>query len=456
MSSVLIIEDNEAQRVALEEYVQQLLGKDGQVFAAPEGEIAFSVLADRKVDLILSDLMLPDMNGIDIIKRVRQDYIDLPIVIMTGEPSYETAIEAIREGANDYLLKPIDLTVLKKKVESLLENTRLRQENRELRERLSETFQASRVIGHSTQLQAVLEKCRQIAPTDVTILIEGESGTGKEIIANLLHENSPRNRHPFIRVNCGAITRTLLESELFGVVKGAYTGADKSRAGYFESAHGGTIFLDEIGELDLDSQVRLLRVLEEREVMRIGSSKAIHVDVRILAATNRDLLTQVEEGRFREDLYYRLAVIKLGLPPLRERVADLPLLFNHFVMEFNERYAKSVTTLSPELKQFFDAYDWPGNIRQFRNVLEGMVVLASEDILDKNDLPPELAGSNRRLSDKRLNESIIAGMSLEDYEKAIIAKNLALQGGNRERTADILGISARTLYRKLKDFNIEG
>ncbi|MCB1172505.1 MAG: sigma-54-dependent Fis family transcriptional regulator [Leptospiraceae bacterium] len=455
-TAVLIIEDNDAQRAALEEFVNGIKEIQATVYAAPDGEIAQSVLSDRQIDLVLSDLMLPDTTGIELVKIIKKRNSQIPVIMMTGQPAVETAIAAIREGADDYLVKPVDLIHLKKKILNLLENRRLRTENQQLRERLQNEFQVNNIIGSSEGLRRVLEKCRQVAPTDVTVLIEGESGTGKELIANLLHENSPRSNKPFVTVNCGAITKTLLESELFGVVKGAYTGADKSRPGYFETANGGTIFLDEIGEMDLESQVRLLRVLEEREVMRIGSSQTIPVDVRIIAATNRHLLDSIDAAEFREDLYYRLSVIRLELPPLRERSSDIPLLFNHMIVGLNDKYGKSVRGLSDELRQFMSAYDWPGNIRQFRNVLEGMVVLATDDILQKNDLPPELlAGSKARQQNaEKLMHQIIPNLKLADYEKLIIARNLALQSGNREKTAAVLGISERTLYRKIKEYDL--
>ncbi|MCB1307505.1 MAG: sigma-54-dependent Fis family transcriptional regulator [Leptospiraceae bacterium] len=451
MANILIIEDNAAQREALEEFLTAT-GDEHRVYLAPDGELARAVFKERALDLIISDLMLPDTTGIELVREFRQSS-DIPFLIITGEPSIESAVEAIQLGANDYLTKPVDLRLLKKKVEALLEGVRLRVENRNLRARLSDTFHADKIIGNATALHDVLEKCRQVAPADVTVLIEGESGTGKELIANLLHENSARSSRPFIKVNCGAITRTLLESELFGAVKGAYTGADRSRPGYFESANGGTIFLDEIGEMDLESQVRLLRVIEEKEVVRIGSSKATPVDVRIIAATNKNLIQAVDAGDFREDLYYRLAVIRLQLPALRERTDDIPVLFNHFVTQFNEKYNKSVTRMAPDLLDFFQAYNWPGNIRQFRNVIEGMVVLATEDVLEKKDLPRELQ-SGPRTDERRLQDNVIAGISLEDYERAIIARNLQLHGGNREKTAQVLGISERTLYRKIKDYDL--
>ncbi len=451
MTSILVIEDDDAQRSALEEY---LTGLEYTVYAAPDGNLARAVLKERGIDFVVSDLMLPDTTGIEIVREVRKSSQELPFLILTGQPTIETAVEAIQAGASDYLMKPVDLRLLKKKVEQLSEARDLKEENRNLRNRLSEAFNTTGIVGNSPALKQVIEKVRQVAATDVTVLIEGESGTGKELVANLIHESSPRADRPFVKVNCGALTKTILESELFGAVKGAYTGADKDRAGYFESANGGTIFLDEIGEMDPESQVRLLRVIEEREVMRVGSSKAIPVDVRIVAATNRGLLAETDEGRFREDLYYRLAVIRLSLPPLRQRREDIPLLFNHYITQFNEKYNKSVTRLAPDLLQFFQTYDWPGNIRQFRNVLEGMAVLALEDVLEKNDLPEEMRAPPTREGGRAIVDSVKPGISLEEYEKALIARNLAYTGGNREKAAGLLGISERTLYRKIKEYNL--
>jgi DNA-binding NtrC family response regulator len=403
--------------------------------------------------LIVTDLMLPDGTGIEFVKEIKDSKI--PVLLLTGQPSIETAIEAIRAGASDYLIKPVDLSHLQVKITSLLENSELKEENRILKARLQDRFSAKNIVGNAQIMKPILDRIRQVAPTDVTVLLEGESGTGKELFANLLHENSPRADKPFIKVNCGALTKTILESELFGAVKGAYTGSDRDRAGYFESANGGTIFLDEIGEMDLESQVRLLRVIEEREVVRVGSSKPAKVDVRVIAATNRSLQKEVEAGKFREDLYYRLAVIRIELPALRMRKEDIPILFNHFVTGFNEKYRKSVNALSPELNHFFQQYDWPGNIRQLRNVLEGMVVLAQDNSLTLADLPDELAHPTRRTADKKLMDSVLPGIAMDDYEKAIILKNLSYTGGNREKAAKLLGLSERTLYRKIKDYGME-
>lgn len=460
MPGLLIIEDDESQRSALEEFLTDYLEKTAgagvfQIYTACDGRLARAVFTERKIDFVISDLMLPDETAVEIVRDFRKKREDVPFLILTGQPSIETAVEAIRAGASDYLIKPVDLIILKKKMAQFIETANLKEENKKLRARLADTFAAKNIIGNSPLLRGVIEKVRQIAPTDVTVLIEGESGTGKELIANLIHENSPRSEKTFIEVNCGALTKTILESELFGAVKGAYTGSDRDREGYFEAANGGTIFLDEIGEMDSESQVRLLRVIEEREVVRIGSTRPIKVDVRIVAATNRALAGELDEGRFREDLYYRLAVIRLTLPPLRERLEDIPLLFNHFVTQFNDKYERSVTSLSPEILKFFQTYDWPGNVRQFRNVMEGMVVLAREDTLEKDDLPADLLSAPLiGMKEKNLSSAIVPGISLSGYEKAIIVKNLNFTGGNREKTAKMLGISERTLYRKIKEYNI--
>jgi len=452
MVKILLIEDDDSQREALEEFISETLGY--KVLPASNVSDAVNIYRKNGIHIIVSDLMLPDGTGIDLIKEVRETDQITPILILTAQPTIESAVDAIHSGASDYLTKPVDLSLLKNKISRFVEHINLREENIHLRQRISHVYGPGNLIGNSPLFMDVVKKARQIAETDVTVLIEGESGTGKEMIANLLHESSRRSKKPFIRVNCGALTKSILESELFGVVKGAYTGADKDRMGYFEASAGGTIFLDEIGELDLESQVRLLRVIEERKVTRLGSTAPIDVDVRIITATNRSLLEEVEENKFREDLYYRLAVIRLELPPLRLRKDDIPLLFNHFVTQFNEKYGKSVTKMSPDLLKYFQTYDWPGNIRQFRNVLEGMVVLADDDILQKSELPAGMDAAPRKGSSERLRDTILPGISLENYEKAIIRKNLEHTGGNREKTAKILEISERTLYRKIKDFGM--
>ena len=433
------------------------MGRNSKIYPAESIEIAKAILKERskEINLVLCDLYLPDGNGIQIIKELREYSPEIPSIIITGEASLETAVLAIREGASDYLQKPIDLQLLGHRIEKLLENIRLKQENTELRGRLKNSFSTSKLVGNSPQMSKILSKIEQIAATEVSVLLEGESGTGKEILANMIHENSKRSTKSFVKLNCGALTKSLLEAELFGVERGAYTGAEKSRPGYLEAASGGTLFLDEIGEMDLESQVRLLRFLEEKEVIRIGSTKPIPVDTRVVSATNKNLRESIAERTFREDLYYRLAVVKLKLPSLREREGDIPLLFNHFIVLLNEKYDRSITQLSPELLNFLKNYNWPGNVREFKNLLESMVVLANEgDTLGLSDLPSEYLNVNNiagkhNSKDISLLKKIIPRVPLELYEQAIIRKNMDLFSDNRLKTAKALGISERTLYRKL-------
>lgn len=448
---ILVLEDNDIFREAIVE----ALKNQYSVLEARNTNEAKEMVQSYSIDLVISDLKLPDGTGIEVLEFTKENNLSLPFIFLTGQPDVESAVRALKLGAWDYLVKPIELEHLLKKIESCLENNFLKLENETLKKKLSEIKSVTKIIGNSTPIRKLLEKAKQLAPTNISVLIEGESGTGKELIADFIYENSLRNDKVFLKINCGAIVKTLLESELFGVVKGAYTGADKDRPGIFESANQGTIFLDEVGELDIESQVRLLRVLEDKTVYRVGSTKPIPVDVRIITATNKNLLEEVSENRFREDLYYRLSVAKLVVPPLRERKEDILLLFNHFVVMFNEKYNKSVTKISNDVLKFFQNYDWPGNIRQFRNVLESMVILAKDDTLTMEDLPEELLKGHSPTAKKRLVDTIIAGISLEEYEKAIIEKNLEFTNYNKERTASILGISSRTLYRKIDEYKLK-
>ena len=457
MKSLLLIEDNKQQRKALEEFLNTTKNflTELDVYLAPDGETARAILKQKEIDIVLSDLFLPDSTGIELAQELRGSGSQIPFLILTGEPSVESAVEALRKGANDYLQKPVELTQLKNKINSFLENINLKKENKNLRQRLKKDFQNNSVIGNSQVIQKILTKVEQISSVDVTVLLEGESGTGKEMIANLIHESSHRADKFFVKINCGALNKNLLESELFGAVKGAYTGAEKDRKGYFEAAHGASIFLDEIGEMDLESQVRLLRVLEEREVTRVGSTKARPVNVRVIAASNKNLLEEVEKGNFREDLYYRLSVVKLKLPSLRERVEDIPILFNHFIVKLNDKYNKSVVSMDKELLNFCKSYPWPGNIREFHNVVEGMLVLAREDILTMEDLPNELREYPKNSKFKlNLMYNFVPGLSLKKYEEEIIKTNLRFFNYNREKTANTLGITERTLYRKINEYDL--
>ena len=456
MFEILIVEDEKKQSDALEEFLRGCQ-KDlsiSEIYCAPEIDIAKFILREKNIDLIICDLFLPDGNGIDVVKYIRKKDKGIPIIMLTGQPSVETAVTALKEGAQDYLQKPVDLLLLGSKIKTFLQSLTLAKENQILRSRITEDFQTKSIIGESESLKKLLEKVKQISRTDIIVLIEGESGTGKELIANVIHENSARKKNNFIKVNCGALTKSLLESELFGYVKGAFTGADKDRSGYFESANGGSLFLDEIAEMDLESQVRLLRVIEDRKVIRVGSSKDTDIDVRIIAATNKNLLNEVKKSSFREDLYYRLSVIKVEVPPLRQRISDLSLLFNHFLVVFNEKHDKSVTSLTPALRAIFENYRWPGNIREFKNLLEGMVIFSQSEILDVIDLPSEFMEKSTSSDNKQLEDDIIPLIALSEYERAIIKKNLDYFNSNRDKAAQKLGISLRTLYRKINEYNL--
>ena len=460
MFQLLIVEDHVAQIQALEEFLrsQQKSLRIEEIYCAADLEVARFILRERSIDLIISDLILPDGTGIDLVRHVRKRIkSEIPLILLTGQPSVETAVTALKEGANDYLIKPADFTLLKSRLQTFLGSLNLAKENRMLRSRIGEEFQRKSIVGKSEKLSKILEQLEQVSHTDVIVIIEGESGTGKELIANVLHENSPRKNHAFIKMNCGALTKSLLESELFGSVRGAFTGAEKDRQGYFEAANGGSLFLDEIGEMDLESQVRLLRVIEENKVTRVGSTKSIDVNVRLIAATNKNLWQETQEGNFREDLYYRLSVIRVALPPLRERLEDLSILFNHFVVQFNEKYDKSVTGISPALRSVWQNYLWPGNIREFKNILEGMVVLAHSDVLDIDDLPRDFMTRNAAASSKKLAEGvvpIVPMVPLAEYERLILKKNLEICHHNRDQVAETLGISVRTLYRKIKEYGL--
>jgi two-component system response regulator HydG len=372
--------------------------------------------------------------------------------MMTAYASVKTAVEALRAGAFDYLTKPLDIEELKILVEKALEHYHLREENLTLKERLGDRFDFSKIIGKSTKMKELFELLSQVAPTDATVLILGESGTGKELVANALHHNSARSGAPFIKVACAALPETLLESELFGHERGAFTGAVARREGRFQAAHGGSIFLDEVGEMSAATQAKLLRVLQEKEFEPLGSSRTIKVDVRVIAATNKDLAGEVREGRFREDLYYRLNVVPVLLPPLRERKEDIPALALHFFSIYREKNRKELKEISGKALDLFIRYDWPGNIRELENCIERSVIMARGEVVAPADLPPHIQALAQEKQDQ--NISFPAGISLAEVEKALILKTLEDTGGNRSRAAEILGINRRTLQIKLKEYGV--
>ncbi|HVS00268.1 MAG TPA: sigma-54 dependent transcriptional regulator [Thermoanaerobaculia bacterium] len=407
--------------------------------------------------LAVCDLRMPGMDGLAFLKEVRERKYDVGVILVTAYGSIESAVQAMRVGADDYLTKPVDLYELRQRVTNLLEKQQLKEEVSSLREMLDKRYGFESIIGRSAAMERLFEQMKLVAPTRSTVLIAGESGTGKELVANALHRASPRRNERFLAINCGAIPSDILESELFGHERGAFTGAVTRKIGKFELAHRGTLFLDEISELYPELQVKLLRVLEERQVMRVGGSELIDVDFRLVAATNRDLEKEVTAGRFREDLYYRLKVVTLRIPPLRERPSDIPVLAEHFLGIFCQEHGKPPQRLSPEALELLARYPWPGNVRQLRNVMESVVIFHQGEVIGVADLPVEVRESTV-LSAVGVPVQAVAGepRTMADIERQAILETLERTGGHRAKAADLLGIGLRTLQRKLKEYKDDG
>lgn len=409
------------------------------------------------VRLAVTDLRMPQMDGIGFINAVREQELDLAVVLVTGYGSIESAVEAMRVGADDYLTKPVDLYELRKRVRNLLENRQLKEEVSNLRQMLDKRYGFENLIGSSEAMEHLFEKLKVVSPTRSSVLVIGESGTGKELVANALHLNSPRAAERFLAINCGAIPHEILESELFGHERGAFTGAVSRKIGKFELAHKGSLFLDEISELSSALQVKLLRVLEERQVMRVGGSELIDVDFRLIAATNKSLEEMVEEGTFREDLYYRLKVVTLQIPPLRERHGDLALLSEHFLNMFCEEHGKSGMSLSSKTLEAMGRYAWPGNVRQLKNTLESMVIFHPGGEIPPQALPPEIREATSVSSAHAPVQPMVgAPRTMDDIERQAILETLQRTDGHRAEAAAMLGIGLRTLQRKLKDYKEQG
>ncbi len=446
---ILVVDDEESHRIML----RAVLKEEGyRVTEAADGTDAVKAVETEAFDLILMDIRMTNMDGIEALTEIRKISPLVPVLIMTAYASVKTAVEALKAGAFDYVTKPLDIEELKILIEKGLEHYHLRTENLALKERIGDRFDFSRIIGRSAKMIALLDTLAMVAPSDATVLIMGESGTGKEVIANAIHHNSPRAGQPFIKVSCAALPETLLESELFGHEKGAFTGAVSRREGRFQLAHRGTIFLDEVGEMSPALQTKLLRVLQEKEFEPLGSARTIKVDIRVIAATNKDLAKEVKEGRFREDLYYRLNVVPITMPPLRERKEDIPPLADHFLAVYREKNRKPIKGISGKALDLLVRYDWPGNIRELENCIERAVIMAREEMIVPVDFPPQI----QRLSGEGEKEgfAIPYGMSLAEMERELIVKTLAETGGNRTRAAEILGINRRTLQNKLKEYGL--
>ncbi|MES0396577.1 MAG: sigma-54 dependent transcriptional regulator [Syntrophobacteria bacterium] len=445
---ILIADDEPNIRQGLAEALED---QGYEIEQAPSGEAALTLLESAPFDLVLVDLVMEEMDGIQVLQEINRQWPQTEVVIITAHGTIETAVKALKEGAYDYLTKPINVKRFRSYVHNILYSRELEEENRRLREKLRAEQEYSQIIGRSEKLLTILEMIDQLAPTDVTILIEGESGTGKELVAQAMHRKSGRGQEPFISVNCGALPRELIGSELFGHEKGAFTGASQQKQGRFELAHCGTLFLDEIAEMDLEAQVTLLRILEGGRFRRVGGTREIEVDVRVIAATNKSLQNQVKERRFREDLFYRLNVVRMSVPSLRERREDIQLLAQHFLDTFRAKYHRPDLEFAPEVKTRFADYSWPGNIRELRNCVERAVILARGSAIGLDTLPESL---QRKPSLPEVS-GISVGLSLVKVEKEMIRQTLEHTGGHRKRTAQILGISERDLYYKLKKYQLK-
>jgi two-component system response regulator HydG len=449
-NTILVVDDDLAHRTML---VKLLSGWGYAVFDADDGEKAIQEVRERPFDLILLDIRMVKLSGLEALAEIKAINPAIPVIIMTAYASVETAVEALKKGAYDYLIKPLDFTELRLAMERAMEHSHLKEENRLLRETLGSRFDRGNLIGRSEEMTKLLETVAQVAPSEATVLITGESGTGKEMIAEAIHFNSARKGEAFVKINCAAITETLLESELFGHEKGAFTGADRRKEGKFRQAEGGTIFLDEVSEMSPGMQVKLLRVIQERELTRVGGEETIRIDVRVLAATNRDLLQDVDTGRFREDLYYRLNVVTLRLPPLRERQEDIPLIAQHYLKIFAEKNNKNIRGFTPQAMDKLLKYAWPGNVRELINAVERSVVLSRSEYLDEAEVFL-LVREKTVPGDAPVEKSTSETSPLEDVEREMIVKTLESAHGNKSEAARRLGITRRTLHLKLKKYGM--
>ncbi|MGV8081557.1 MAG: sigma-54-dependent transcriptional regulator [Syntrophales bacterium] len=450
---ILVVDDDRAHRTML----KTLLGGWGYtVTEADDGAAAVAGVREGPFDLVLMDIRMIKVSGIEALTEIKAFNPAIPVILMTAYASVETAVEALKKGAYDYLTKPLDFDELKMTIRRAMEHLRLAEENRLLRQNLKSQYDGMNLLGHSAAMTRLLDTVAQIAPTEATVLVTGESGTGKELIAGAIHYSSFRKDGPFVKINCAALTESLLESELFGHEKGAFTGADRRKEGKFRQADGGTLFLDEVSEMSLGMQVKLLRVLQEREITRVGGGDVLKVDVRIIAATNRDLRQEISQGRFRDDLYYRLNVVNLAVPPLRERREDIPLLAQHFLSRFAEKNRKAIKGFTPRAMDGLLRYAWPGNVRELMNAIERGVVLARSEWLGEEDMALTFHGGVAPASAAPPEEPglVVEGTSLDELERAAILKTLEDTGGNKSEAARRLGITRRTLHKKLKQYGL--
>jgi len=451
-ADILVVDDEAAHAEVIAEGLARL-GHDTVIVNS--GEAAIARVGTQHFDVVVTDLFLGGAeDGLSVLRNTREQSPGTEVILITAHSSVDTCRTALQQGAFDYVEKPIDIDELRNVVQRAVERTAQERTIHELRERLDDKYGFEEIVGQSPAILRILDTIRRVAPSDLPVLIQGESGTGKELLARALHNHSRRKANRLVTLNCAGLSESILEDELFGHVKGAFTGAAGERKGRFEHADGGTIFLDEVGDMPMSMQAKLLRVLEDGEIIRLGSNETVHVNIRLISATNRDLGEMVDAKEFREDLYFRVKGALINLPPLRRRREDIPLLIDHFLNEATSRHGKNIMGMTAETRRVLVGYDWPGNVRQLRNVIENMVVLADDELSSKltlDDLPAEIHAV--RAAEAPAAAGVV-GMSIQDAEKELIRNTLKMVGGNREQAAGILGIGERTLYRKIKEYDL--
>jgi two-component system response regulator AtoC len=435
------------------ELMEELFDSKGySACSATNGIEALTKIRDEDPDIVISDIRMPEMDGMELLELISKQYPSIPVIMVTAHGTIETAVEAMKMGAKDYILKPLRLDEILTKVETIAQLKSLEKENEYLRNKLVSRFDFKNIIGKSDKINELFNLIMDVAPTNTTVLIQGENGTGKELIANAIHFNSPNAKKPFIKLNCGVLAETLLESELFGHVKGSFTGAIKNKVGRFEMANGGTLFMDEIGDITPKMQVKLLRVLQEGEFERVGGTETIKVDVRIIAATNKNLDEEINSGKFRQDLFYRLNVIPIKVPPLRERKEDIVLLVNHFLEKFNKIHKKKIEKIEKDVLRLLEEYDWPGNIRELENYMERAIVLNKTGVITVNDFPEPIFKTQKTVVEYREEDGLM--YAVEEYEKQLILSELRKNNGNKAKTANKLKIHRSTFMSKLKKYGV--
>lgn len=454
--NILIIEDDEEHLNSLSEGIEVFF-KDINILKTKTAIEGLKIINNQEIAVAIIDLFLQDksMSGMDILQEIKSKLLFTEVIMITGHSSIETAVEAMQKGAFTYLRKPINLTELREVLKKALESQNIKLQNQSLKKLVEDKYNLGNIIGKHPSMYKIFEVIKQVAPTNASVLIQGESGTGKELIARALHYNSLRKNCPFVAMNCAALSEGILESELFGHEKGSFTGAINQRKGKFEAADTGTLFLDEVGDMPLSTQIKLLRVLEVREFERVGGTMPIKVDVRVIAATNQDLEKLVQEKKFREDLYFRIKVITIKIPPLRDRKSDIPFLVQHFIDAFSKEMKKPINYISKDALKILYEYNWPGNIRELKNAVESMIITTKNEYIDVDDIPEDIKSNSKIILNDTSKNTLSPGTTVADAEKRLLQETLKYTNGQKTEAAKMLGIGLRTLYRKIKEYNLE-